>query len=44
MREARREIVDLYEIIKRQKQTIEKVDNGFYDGGIKSYNISRDDK
>jgi hypothetical protein len=44
MREARKEIVELYEIIKRQRLTIEKVENGYYDGGIKSYSISKDDK
>jgi hypothetical protein len=44
MRQARKEIVELYEIIKRQKLTIEKVDSGYFDGGIKCYNISKDDK
>lgn len=36
--------MELYEIIKRQKLTIEKVESGYYDGGIKCYNISKDDK
>lgn len=37
-------MVDLYEIVKRQKMTIEKVEGGQYDGGIKSFSISKEDK
>lgn len=44
MRGARKEIVELFDILKRQRNTIEQVENGFYDGGIKSYNISKEDK
>jgi len=44
MRGAKTEIVELYEIVKRQKQTIDNVEDGKYDGGIKSFSISKDDK
>ena len=44
MRGARDEIVQLYEIARKQKQTIENVEEGKYDGGIKSFCISKDDK
>lgn len=43
-RTARTDIVGLFDIVKKQKQTIEKVENGAYDGGIKSYIIPKDDK
>ncbi len=36
--------MDLFDIMKRQRHTVEQVDKGFYDGGIKSYNIPKDDK
>ncbi len=44
MRGARKEIVELFDIMKRQRNTIEQVENGHFDGGIKSYNIPKEDK
>lgn len=44
MRGAKTEIVQLYDIVQRQKQTIDQVEEGKYDGGIKSFSISKDDK
>jgi hypothetical protein len=44
MKEARLEIVGLFDLIKRQRHTIEQVEAGAYDGGVKSYNIPKEDK
>ena len=44
MRKARNEFVDLFEIIKKQTQTIDLVESGAFNGGIKSYNIPKHEK
>lgn len=44
IKRAREEIVELFDTVKRQRQTVEQVDSGFYDGGIRSYNIPKDEK
>ena len=44
MRSARIEFVQLFEIIKKQTQTIEQVESGHFSGGIKSYNIPKHEK
>jgi hypothetical protein len=44
MRDARNECVQLFEIIKRQINTIELVESGSLSNGIKSYNIPKHEK
>lgn len=41
---ARAEAVVLFDVAKRQRQTIEKVEGGHYDQGVKSYHIPNNDK
>lgn len=40
----RKEVVEIFEIIKKQMSTIEMVEQGNLSGGIKSYNIPKQDK
>jgi len=44
MKAARVEITQLYDIIKRQAQTIDLVERGKFSGGIMSFNIPKSDK
>lgn len=41
---ARAEAVVLFDVAKRQRQTVDKVESGFYDQGVKSYHIPVNDK
>jgi len=40
----RKEIVVLFGVAKKQKATIDSVEKGSYDGGVKSFHIPTDDK
>lgn len=41
IKQARQEMVELFEIIKRQCETIDQVESGAFSGGIKSFNIPK---
>lgn len=44
MRDLKEEQIELYNFVMNQYQFIEKVENGKYSKGIKSFNIPRFDK
>ena len=41
---ARKEVTELFDIVKKQTQTIQSVEEGHFNGGIKSFNIPKKEK